>query len=361
MAEKRRVVVWGTGNVGRPAIRAVVAHKELELAGVIVANPDKVGKDAGELAGLSAIGVAATDDWASLIKQDIDAVVYTASADTRGEAAFMDLIGCLSEGINVVSTSFYPLLYPSGSGAIKEAIEPVQMLCEQNECSAFVSGVDPGWAMDILPVLLSGVVSDIEEIRMQEVFNYALYDQPDVVRDVIGFGKSMDELPQMLEEGSLKLVWGPMVELVAASMDYPLDSIETQVERLPLETTIHVDGMGEFEAGTQGAFRFEVRGMRNGKARIVVEHITRIDKSCAPDWPYPPEGEGCHQTIIKGNPELIVSFHGHDPVEPGPAGGGNSSAANRIVNAIPAVCDAAPGIVTPLDLPLIHGGPQMQS
>ncbi|TNF37022.1 MAG: dihydrodipicolinate reductase, partial [Gammaproteobacteria bacterium] len=59
-------------------------------------------------------------------------------------------------------------------------------------------------------------------------------------------------------------------------------------------------------------------------------------------------------------PGLVVSLHGHDPVEPGPAGGGNCSAANRIVNAIPAVCDAAPGIVSPLDLPLIHGGPQMR-
>ena len=56
-----RVVVWGTGNVGRPAIRAVAAHRDLDLAGVIVANPDKVGVDAGALAGLEPLGVAATD------------------------------------------------------------------------------------------------------------------------------------------------------------------------------------------------------------------------------------------------------------------------------------------------------------
>ncbi len=356
----KKVIVWGTGNVGRPAIRAVAAHRGLELVGVVVHNPDKVGKDAGELAGIAPLGVAATDDHNTLLKQGADCVVYTASADTRGEAAFMDLLACLNAGINVVSTSFYPLLFPQGEGSIREAIEPVQMLCEQNNCSAFVSGVDPGWAMDILPVFLSGVVSNIEEIRMQEVFNYALYDQPEVVREVIGFGQPMDQLPRMLEESSLKLVWGPMVQIVAAALEYPLDSIETVVERRPLEETIYVAGMGTFEAGTQGAFRFQVMGMRAGIPRIVVDHITRIHNNCATDWPYPPEGEGCHQCIIKGNPELVVSFHGHDPVEPGPAGGGNCSAANRVVNAIPAVCAAAAGIVTPLDLPAIHGGAQMQ-
>lgn len=356
----KRVVVWGTGNVGRPAIRAVVAHKELTLAGVIVSNPKKVGQDAGLIAGIAALGVAATDDWQAIIKQDIDCVVYTANADTRGEAAFMELFALIAAGINVVSTSFYPLLYPAGEGAIKAAVDPVQATCQQNDCSVFVSGVDPGWALDILPLLLSGVVSDIEEVRIQEIFNYALYDQPEVVRDVIGFGQPMENKPRMLEDLGLKTVWAPMVEMLAKGLDYPLDSIDTFVEKRPLEQDVSIPTMGEFKQGTQGAFRFEVRGMRRDKARIVIEHITRIDNACAPDWPYPPTGQGCHQVVIKGNPELVVSFHGHDPVEPGPAGGGNCSAANRIVNAIPAVCAAKAGIVSSLDLPAIHGGAQMQ-
>jgi hypothetical protein len=92
----------------------------------------------------------------------------------------------------------------------------------------------------------------------------------------------------------------------------------------------------------------------------VVEHITRIDDGCAPDWPCPPQGQGCHQAVIRGNPELVVSVHGHDPVEPGPAGGGNCTAANRIVNAIPAACEAPDGILSPLDLPPIEGAAQLR-
>jgi hypothetical protein len=356
---KIRVAVWGTGNVGRPAIRAVLGHRDLELVAVIVSNPDKAGRDAGELAGVEPVGVLATTDWQGLLSDNkLDALVYVANADTRGAEAFMELLACLQAGVNVVSTAFYPLLYPDCG--MKEAIEPVRAACEQGGSSVFVSGIDPGWAMDILPILASGVVADIEEIRVQEVFNYGLYDQPEVVREVIGFGGSMDALPQMLQEFSLRMVWEPMLHIMAHALELTLDSIEVHVERRALERSVDVPGMGVFEEGSQGAFRFEVRGIRNGSTRLVVEHITRIDDACAPDWPYPPQGQGCHQVLIKGSPDLVLSVHGHDPIEPGPAGGGNGTAANRIVNAIPAVCAARSGILSPLDLPPITGAAQIR-
>src|SRR3982074_463836 len=110
-----RVVVWGTGNAGRPAIRAVAEHRDLELAGVVVSNPAKVGRDAGELAFIAPLGVVATDDPSIAWADDIDAVVYTATADTRPDEAFADLLACLRGGVNVVSTPFYPLLPPASA------------------------------------------------------------------------------------------------------------------------------------------------------------------------------------------------------------------------------------------------------
>ena len=112
----------------------------------------------------------------------------------------MELLGCLEAGVNVVSSAFYPLLYPECG--LEAAVAPVREACRKGNSSVFVSGIDPGWAMDILPILASGVVADIHEIRVQEVFNYALYDQPRVVREVIGFGQGMAQLPRMLEDGS---------------------------------------------------------------------------------------------------------------------------------------------------------------
>lgn len=353
-----KVAVWGTGNVGRPAIRAVLSHSELELAAVIVANPDKVGRDAGEIAGVGEAGVAATDDWRGVLDARPDAVVYTATADIRPEEAMNDLMACLEAGINVVSSAFYAFLHPGSAPG--DALAAVNEACHDSGASLFVSGIDPGWVMDMLPVVLSGAVSDIREIRTREIFNYALYDQPHVVREVIGFGTSMAETPLMLHDFAIEMVWAPMVRLVGDAMGKPVEKVEVRVERLPLQRTIEVDGMGTFEQGTQGAFRFEVLGYHGGQPLYVLEHVTRIDDDCAPDWPYPAEGRGCHQVMISGSPDLHVSVHGEDPIEPGAAGGGNASAANWIVNALPGVCSAAAGVVTVLDLPRISGAAQLR-
>jgi hypothetical protein len=353
-----RVVVWGTGNAGRPAIRAVAAHADLDLVGVVVSNPDKIGRDAGELAFLDPLGVVATDDVGVALSGDIDAVVYTATADTRPDDAFADLLACLESGANVVSTSFYPLLHPRSAPV--PVIEAVERACAQGDTSVFVSGIDPGWALDILPVLVSGVSAGIEEIRVQEIFNYALYDAPDVVREVIGFGGSMDTMPMMLLDVALEMVWAPMVRTLADALGVDLEAVRTHVERRALDRTVDVPGMGTFEKGTQGAFRFEVQGIVDGRALFVVEHVTRIDDECAPEWPSSTEPGGIHRVRITGHPNLDVTIHGTEPGEPGAAGGGNATAANRIVNAIPAVCNAPAGPVGALDLPPITGAAQLR-
>lgn len=349
--------MWGIGNVGRPALRAVASHRELELRAVLVSAAAKEGRDAGELVGLPPLGVHASRDPAAALAAGLDAMAYTASGDMRPAEALADMETCLRAGSNVVSTSFYPLLHPAlAPPKVRESIEAA---CRAGNASIFVSGMDPGWVLDILPLLLTGVVADIEEIRIQELFNYALYHQPDAVRQLAGFGTSMDATPPMLLDFGLKMVWGPMLRILAEALGQELDTIETHIEKRPLEREVEVPGMGVFEKGTQGAFRFEVRGMIGGRARIVAEHITRIDDQCAPEWPSPPEGQGVHIVQIHGRPDLVVSLHAEDRFETGAAAGGNATAAGRIINAIPAVCAAPPGILTPLDLPSMQGASQI--
>ncbi len=112
MASPIRVVVWSTGGVGSVAVDAVRNRPDLELVGVWVHSPDKVGKDAGELAGGEPVGLAATDDADALIALAPDCVVYAASGPQRDAGAVPDYLKLLSAGINVVSTSTTSLIYP---------------------------------------------------------------------------------------------------------------------------------------------------------------------------------------------------------------------------------------------------------
>ena len=348
-----RVVVWGTGNVGKPAIRAVLASSELELVGVIVSNPEKVGVDAGTLAGVEMTGVLASDDAAAVLALHPDAVAYCASGDFRPQEAIADVEQCLRAGANVVTTAIYDLLHPPT--APHALLERIDAACAAGNTSVFVTGIDPGWALDLLPLVLSGVAGEIEEVRAQEIFCYETYHAPDAVRYLIGFGQPMDQRPPMLDPNVLIGIWGGMIHVVADGLGVTVEEITTHVERFALEEAVEVSGMGTFDKGSQGAFRFEVRGLVRGRPRIVMEHITRLVPGTSPHLPSAPNGRlGCHRVIISGRPSLTVTLELDDGTG-NPAEGGNATAAGRMVHAIPAVCAAPPGPVHPLDLPLVIG------
>jgi hypothetical protein len=345
-----RVIVWGTGNIGRPALRTVVSNPRLELAAVLVANPDKVGRDAGELCGIGRLGVKATNDVAAVLGKGADAVAYCASGDFRPDEALADIERCLRAGLNVVSTSVYPLYDPTSAPA--EIRDRMQAACREGGASCFVSGIDPGYINDAIPVLLSGLCEEIHEIRAFELFNYAYYDQPDAVRNLVGFGLPMENVPPMVMTGVPTMVWGGPIRMVARALGVEIEEIRELVERRPLERPV-TNQLGVFDAGTQGALRFEVQGIVGGQPRIVIEHVTRIADDVAADWPKP-DGAGAHGVRIKGRPNIELRIESED--ERGDrAGGGNATAAARVVNAIPFVCEADPGLLDALSVPLQPG------
>jgi hypothetical protein len=343
-------VVWGTGNVGRAAIRAVEAHPELKLTAVLVHNPEKVGRDAGALAGLGyELGVAATDDMDSVLSASPGAVVYAASGDIRPDDALADITRAIRAGAVVVTPAMYALY--DQRNAPPELREPVLAAIAEGRGSLFVSGVDPGWGNDVLPLLVSGLGTTVDVIRCQEIFDYSTYDQPDSVRYLIGMGQPMDYEPPMLMATVPTMVWGGQIRLMARGLGVALDELRETVDRRPLETTVSTKTMGEFEAGTQGAVRFEVQGIVEGEPRIVIEHVTRIHPTCAPDWPAPPNPSGAHRVIIEGRPRIEVTVEATDEDENRSAGG-NATAVGRLVSAIDWLVDNEPGLYDALDVPL---------
>jgi hypothetical protein len=344
-------VVWGTGNVGRAAVRAVVAHPELSLVAVLVSNPAKVGKDAGELSGLGRrLEVTATDDVAAVLSRAPRAVVYAASGDVRPDGAIEDISRALRAGAVVVTPSLYGMYDCTHAPA--EIRDVLLESAEAGGGSLFVSGVDPGWANDVLPLLVSGLGSAIDAVRCQEIFDYSTYDQEEAVRDLIGMGHPLDYQPLMLAEGIPTMIWGGQLRMMARALGAELDGVEETLERRPLDTSVVTDAMGGFSAGTQGAVRLEVRGMVAGEPRIVIEHVTRIHAACAPDWPTPPGGgAGAHRVIIEGRPRIEVTVEATDEGD-NRAAGGNATAAGRLVNAIDWLVGAGPGLFDALDVPL---------
>ena len=338
-----KVAVWGTGNMGRAAIRIVAAHPGLELVAVV--GRSKAGQDSGELADLGPNGVVIGTE----LPTDVDAVAYMVSGDIRPDEAVADIAGCLRLGRVVVTPSVYALYDPTSAPAALK--EPLEKAVADGGGRLFVSGIDPGWGNDVLPLLVSAVAGTIEQVRSVELFDYSTYDQPDAVRYSVGMGQPMEEIPVMVAPGIPTMIWGGQLRMVARGLGVELDDIVETVERRALEHDV-TNAMGLFEKGTQGGLRFEIQGIVGGKPRIVVEHVTRIDASVAPDWPSPADGgAGAHQVIIEGRPRIVVSI---EATEEGGnrAAGGNATAAARLVNAIPWLAAAAPGLYDALDVPL---------
>jgi len=347
-----RVVVWGTGNVGRHALAGIDARPELELVGVWVSNPDKVGRDAGDLAGLGrSLGVAATGDADALLALEPDCVVHTAMADHRLTEALADLERILRAGANVVSSGPVFLQYPKGV-VPAEMTDPLHHAAEAAGVTLWVNGIDPGFANDWLPLVVTGISERIDEVRCLEILNYATYDQPMVIFDIMGFGRALDDIPMLLMPGVLTMAWGSVVHQIAAGLGVELDGVEEHYERLPAVRDIAISS-GTVKAGTAAGLRFEVRGLVGATPRIVLEHVTRLADDIGPDWPQP-LGQGGYRVVVRGEPnytvdlQLVGSDGDHNT-------GGLKATAMRLVNAVPAVIDARPGLITSLDLPLVTG------
>src|ERR1700712_4559870 len=171
-----RVVVWSTGGIGSIAVRAVAENPSTELVGLWVHSADKAGRDAGEIVGIDPLGVTATNDMDALLNLDADAVCYTATADLRPAEAIADMARIAMTGKNIVSSSVVPLVFPPH--VAPEMRAPLEEACNEAGVSCFTSGIDPGWANDLLPLVLTGQCEYIDTLRVMEVVNYATYAQP---------------------------------------------------------------------------------------------------------------------------------------------------------------------------------------
>jgi hypothetical protein len=343
-----RTVVWSTGGVGSIAIDAIAGRPDLDLVGVWVHSADKVGQDAGVLAGIDPVGVTATNDADALIALRPDCVVYAASGPDRDAGAVPDYLKLLDSGINVVSTSSTSLVYPPAYFS-PEWREQMETAAKAGNASFYASGIFPGFGSDQLALLLATQSKKIGCLKVTEVALNDHYPVADVMMNGMGFGHPLDFEPLLKTPGFIEMAWRAPIHLIAAGLGVEVEEVHGTLDRRLTDRDIEV-AFGTIKAGTCGAVSTRAAGVVNGREAIVVEHIIRMARDVAPDW-LASEFDATYRVDIQGDPDIHCAMN--VGAAEGHAAGHAAMAATamRVVNAIPYVVEAPAGLLSSLDLP----------
>jgi 2,4-diaminopentanoate dehydrogenase len=353
MTPPKRVVVWGTGFVGKMVIAEIIPHPAFELVGVGVSNPDKVGRDVGEICGLEPIDLRATDDLDTLIALEPDALVHFGPTAKYANDNIAVIGAFLRAGIDVTSTAMTPWVWPAMGQNPPTWVEPITTACAEGGASCFTTGIDPGFANDLFPMTLMGLCGAVRKVRALEILDYINYEGD--YEDEMGIGRSPEFTPLLEHTDILVMSWGATVPMMAHAAGIELDEITTTWEKWVTDKSI-TTAKGVINPGEVAAIRFTINGIYDGETRIQLEHINRVGLDAAPDWPRGTKDD-VYRVEIDGSPSITqeTAFRFTDGSGRDAAAAGCLATGMRALNAVPAVNDLPPGWVTALDLPLIPG------
>jgi hypothetical protein len=338
-----RVIQWMTGDVGQVGLRHFANTPVFDLVGVLVHSKDKVGKDAGEIAGIAPVGVIATDDIESIIAMDADCVFYT--------PVIMDVdtvCRILRSGKNVVTTSGF--FHPTED--FREGGDEIRAACLDGGTSFHGGGIHPGYAGDILPLTLARVMSKIDKVQVFEVVN-VLTDAPLDHIDWLGFGKEKDKF---LSEPTILGLGVPFfaqsMHMIADGLGVSIDDVTADLRAATATEDIPHE-LGAIPRGTVAAQHHEWTAWVDGSPLIVFHaiYLTTGPDKIEPAWDW---GKTRYRIVLDGDPPTEVTLEGVDQPDGAMAHPGYNWTAMGAINTIPAVCDAAPGWVTHFDLGLVR-------
>jgi hypothetical protein len=341
-----RVIQWATGGIGRASIEGILSHPELELAGAWVHSADKDGHDVGDIVGCGPLGVQATRDIDTLLAVDADCVMYSPVVADKAV-----LLRILESGKNVVT----PLNWFYRGDRDWARIETA---CQENGVTLHGTGIHPGGITERFPLMVSALSRAVTHVRAEEWSDIRTYGAPQVVGDLMLFGKTPEEaqksiMVQMLGDGFCQ-----SIDMVADALGFDLDpekrtTHEVSVSSKPVDSPI-----GVIEPGRVTAQRFTWEGTVRGEVVIHVRTNWFMGTEAFENgWSFGPKGER-FEVEVTGDPSSLVTFNGWHPktIEEGlERNPGIVATAVHCVSAIPAVCQAAPGIKSYLDLPLVAG------
>ena len=332
-----RVVQWATGSVGVAAVKAVLEHPELDLVGCWVHSPRKADLDVGDIVGTAPLGVRTTDSVADILAMDADAVVYAPLLPDADEVAAL-----LRSGKNVVSPlgPFYPF------ERYKPDFEKLAAACEDGGTSFHGSGIHPGFAGDLLPLTLVRIMERVERIHLYEVIDHLA--NPSNYIEFMGFGREPDDLlanPGRSPEAPY--MFGQSMQMVAEGLGKSIEDITADFNVAVATHDIEYPN-GVIRKGTVAGQHYEWSGWSGGKP-LVTYHCfwTMGPENIDPQWDC---GDSGYRVRIEGDPPMEATVKALPPADGERRYLGLPWTAMAGVNVIPAVCDAAPGIVTHFEL-----------
>lgn len=338
-----KVIQWTSGHVGREAVKGILAHPDLELVGAYAWSEHKVGKDIGELCGLDPIGVKVTSDVDALLSMGADCVCYVPNLPNVDE-----MVRILEAGLNMVCS-----LFITGSSLGEEAQSRLVQAAQKGNASLFGSGIFPGFA-NFVAAVMATASRDFRCIRFLESVDLSHYEAFSNF-GMLGWGQPPDEKWAEVNEAALG-TYSECIDLVADLLRIPFTE-----KRFNYEHAITPDDREFFgfpvPAGTIAGQKCTWTGMVGDEPAIELDVVWKAGNNLQPDWPV---FHG-YTMEVEGNPNIRtrVTFSPSGLKTEDPKAGGadlaNIVTAMPVISAIPAVCDAAPGIRTYADLPLITG------
>ncbi len=336
-----RVAQWSAGRIGRSAMRAVINHPTLELVGLHVHSAEKVGRDAGELCGASPVGVLATSSIDELIHSQPDCVLY------MPEGYDIDALEkLLNAGINIITTRS-EFFYAQGmDAALRQRIEAA---CKNGQATLFATGSSPGFSTVVLPLALAYISRRIDCITIDEFADIPASTTPEMITDVMGFGKPLMDPFDQRRVDHVAIGFSQSLQILAAAMNMTIDEFQSKGEFAVAEEAVELANGYIIEPGTVGGQRITISAMSNGKPVLQFRANWYCTRALDQAWEL---GESGWRVQVDGDTPVDVHINF-------PKAGGNYAdqmsglTAHPAVNAVPYVCQAAPGIVTNLELPVV--------
>ncbi|GAA3198311.1 dihydrodipicolinate reductase [Actinocorallia longicatena] len=341
-ARPLRVVQWASGALGRSVLRGLLERPGFEVAGVRVYDPAKIGMDAGILASRPPVGIAATADEAEILALDADCVVYAPlPGSVHGNDDLKTVCALLASGKNVIAMSGF--VYPRAHGP--EFADALERACAEGGTSIHGTGVSPGFMGEKLPLVMSGLCRKVDHLYVRECFDVAGHPSRGFVNDMLRFGHTEEKYVEALPcaRAVMRATFADSLHLLAAGLNVVLDEIDLDHEHVLAPGDLPI-AAGLIPRGTVAAARWTFTGRVDGQPFITLETVHKADASRIRDWHDP--GYGLR---IQGLPSLSLTA-ADDWIS-----NAISAAAAHALNSIVPVCEAAPGIRTLLDLPLITG------